>query len=357
MIAYYIFFCVIVLFTVFDFVKDRSVQLLAYVSLCILLVAFAGLRSLGVDNDGVAYNEAFRLASEHSWLDLATGNYSDKMERGYLLLNKGIYTLGGNIHLVFFFMALLTGLLNYTVIFKYSPMPFLSVLVYACFFYLYRDFTQIRYALSAAFGIGAMFLLVDRRFAGAAALVFFGTFIHGAVLILPVFYIVYVFMKNYIVYLVLPLIGLFLGFLNPITYLFMLGGLPPTLASYVEQDQLGKGGYMLSAVAQIFLLAIFFFRNKLIEFYETRLIDLFLVALSLGSFINLTFISFSIMQRLSSLLFTVIIFIMPYIFNVMEDDGKDRNLALILRFIFILFVLYYGLKMIDMELVRPYSIL
>src|SRR5690606_19724704 len=154
MIPYYILFAVTFLFTVFDFIQSRYVRLCAYVPLCLLLIGFVAFRALGVDNDGIAYQDAFRLVSEkYSWLDLLRGNYDETMERGYLLLNKLVFDLGGNIHVVFTIMALLTGLLNFALIYKYSPMPFLSVLIYLCFFYLYRDFTQIRYALSAVMGI------------------------------------------------------------------------------------------------------------------------------------------------------------------------------------------------------------
>ncbi|WP_374743315.1 EpsG family protein [Parapedobacter sp. 2B3] len=323
-----------------------------------LLIGFVGLRGLGVDNDGVAYQDAFRLVGEkYSWLDLLRGNYDETMERGYLLFNLFVFALGGNIHVVFVVMALLTGLLNFTLIFKYSPMPFLSVLVYLCFFFLYRDFTQIRYALSAAMGFWSICFFVDKKYGWSFTLVFFAAFIHSSVLIVPLFYLLYIAIRRYTFYLILPLAGLVIGFFDPVMYLFMLGGLPPTLAGYVEQEEFGKSGYMLSAIAEIFMLGIFYYRSKLTTFYGDRAIDLFMVALSFGSFINLMFISFAIMQRLSSLLFTVIVLVMPYLFNVIEEDVKDRNIGVLIRLVFAIFVLYYGLKMIDIELVRPYSIL
>lgn len=357
MVSYYALFFITFSFTVFDFVQSTYIRLFAFVPLCLFIIAFAGLRGLGVDNDGVAYQDAFRMAGEYSWSDLATGNYLDKMERGYLLFNKLVYSLGGDIHIVFVVMALLTGLLNFTLIFKYSPMPFFSVLIYVCFFYLYRDFTQIRYALSAALGIWAVCFFVDRRYIWSGVCIFFATFIHGAVLIVPLFYLFYSLIRSYSFYVILPVVGMVIGFLDPVMYLFALGGLPPTLANYVEQEEFGKGGYMLSAIAQFFIFAVFYYRNKLLEFYQERTIDLFFAALSMGSFINLMFISFAIMQRLSSLLFTVIVLLMPYVFSTMEDDLKDRNLGLFARFAFMAFVLYYGLKMINIDLVRPYSIL
>lgn len=357
MLPYYLLVTITFLFTIFDFVRSRNIRLLAYVPLCALLVVFVGFRSLGTDNDSINYEQAFDFAGGLSWTDLFLGDYTDKMERGYLLLNKLVFTLGGNIHVVFILMALLTGLVNYALIFKNSPMPFFSVLIYVCFFYFYRDFTQIRYALSAGIGIWVIFLFINRKYLKCSFLVFVAAFIHSAVLIVPVFCFLYALGRNYWLYFLLPVVGLIGSFYNPVMYLFSLGGLPPILANYVEQDEFGRGGYMLSAIAQVFMLGMLIFKDKMLRFYDKRMLDLFFIALSLASFINLLFISFAIMQRLSSLLFGVIVFVMPYIFRVIETNIQDRDTGLLLRFVFIVFVLYYGLNMIDLELMRPYSIL
>src|SRR5690606_19321858 len=130
----------------------------------LFLVLFVGLRSIGVDNDSAAYEEAFKIAGKTSWIDLFTGNYGETMERGYLLLNKLIYSVDGTVHGVFLMMDILTGLINFTLIYHRSPLPFSSVLMYVCLFYFFRDFTQIRYALSAGLGLWAIFMLIDAKY-------------------------------------------------------------------------------------------------------------------------------------------------------------------------------------------------
>lgn len=357
MIAYYAIIILAFLLCIIDLVKYSYVRLAAFVAFGTILVLFVGLRSMGVDNDGPNYAEAFNFTTGTSWAALFSGSYIEGMERGYLLLNKLVFSLGGDIHGVFFLMAFLTGLINYTLIYKNSPRPFFSLLIYLCFFYFYRDFTQIRYALSAVMGIWALFLFIDRRYFYCFLVVFIAAFIHGAVLIIPLLICAYLLVKNYWFYFLLPLVGLVLGFLNPVMFLFQLGGLPPTLANYVQQDEFGKGGYMVSVIAQVFMVGVLVFKKKLLRFYSEKKIDLFFIALSLGSFINLTFISFAIMQRLASLLFGVVVFLIPYFFVMIETHSKDKYNGLFLRFIFMLFVLFYGLMMVDLELMRPYSIL
>lgn len=357
MLPYYLLVIVAFFFTIFDFVRSEYVRLLAYVSLCALLIGFVGLRAVGVDNDGTAYEDAFNLASSMSWSDLLTGNYPETMERGYLLLNKVVNTLGGNIQAVFLLMAVITGAVNYTLIFRKSPMPFLSVLIYVGFFYFYRDFTQIRFALAAGLGIWALFQFIERKYIGFFLLVFVAVFFHAAalVILLPAF-VVSLFFRSPWFFLFLPVLGLIGGLFSPVMLLFQLGGLPPVLVNYVQADEIGQGGYMISAVAQVLLVALLIFRKKLLAAYPERLLDVCYIALSLSSFINLLFISFAIMQRLSLLLFGVTVFILPYLCDILERRRSDQYIALSIRGLFMLFLLYYGLNMIGPELMQPYAI-
>jgi len=149
---------------------------------------------------------------------------------------------------------------------------------------------------------------------------------------------------------------LVLGFYNPTMKLFELGGLPPTLSNYVMQDEFGRGGYLVSILAQLVMLGLLVFRENLASYYSNRAIDVLYACLAWASFINLMFISFAIMQRLSSLLFGAMLFAMPYLFRVWEQKREEQSLALLLRFTFLVFVFYYGMNMIDINLMRPYSV-
>ncbi|WP_257669528.1 EpsG family protein [Parapedobacter tibetensis] len=356
MLPYYALVILTFLLCLFDFVQQRYIRWFVFVGHGVLLVLFVGLRSLGVDNDGFSYQDAFNLAGGMSWTDLFTGNYPENMERGYLLVNKVIYSLGGNIHIVFMLMAVTTGLVNYTLIFRRSPYPFTSLLIYVCFFYFYRDFTQIRFALSAGIGLWAIFMFVDRKYIKFFLLVLLASTFHSAALVVLLPALIYMVLRNQLVFLFLPLLGLIGGLFNPTMLLFQLGGLPPILAHYVEVDEIGKGGYVISIIAQVFLIGMVVFREKLSQHYSDRLLKILFISLSLSSFINLLFISFAIMQRLSLLLFGTILFAAPYLCRTLEMNQREQFAALSLRFLFLVYVFYYGLKMISPDLMQPYSI-
>lgn len=357
MVPYYLLVVIVFLAVPFDFVKANSyVRLSVYCLLCLGLILFAGCRSLGVDNDSLNYDMAFSDSLRLSWKDLFLGNTNLTIERGYLIFNKIIGLLGGNVHIVFLLMAFFTGLINYSLIYRKSPYPFTSLLIYVGFFYFYRDFTQIRFAFAAAVGMQALFLFYEGRRMLSYVLIGLSAFVHSSVLIIYLVFIVYALLKKKWVYFVLPVFGLIGGFLDPVMFLFELGGLPPTLASYVENDDLGKGGYVASAIAQGFLLGVWVFYKNLRKYYDSKLLDLLFVALSLSSFINLLFINFSIMQRLSLMLFGVIMYLGVYLFKILERKVESQDLILAMHLCFNLYMLYYGLKMIDPFLLRPYSI-
>ena len=94
MLPYYLLLITVFFATLVDFAESKEARLVGYGMLCALLVAFAGLRGLGVDNDGIAYEDAMGLASSLSWGQLFAGDFDFTMERGYMLLNKAVGALG-----------------------------------------------------------------------------------------------------------------------------------------------------------------------------------------------------------------------------------------------------------------------
>jgi len=356
MLPYYLLVIVTFLAVPFDFVKPKAkARIVIYWFICLVLIFFAGCRSLGVDNDSLNYDMAFTDASKLSWWDLFTGNTNITIERGYLIFNRIVGDLGGDIHVVFLLMAFFTGLINYNLIYRKSPYPFTSLLIYVGFFYFYRDFTQIRFAFSAAVAMQALFLFHEEKRLISYILILFAASIHSSILVMFLLFLLYALVRKKWIYLLLPVLGLIGGLYDPIVFLFNLGGLPPTLANYVEQNEFGRGGYVASAIAQLFLIGILIYYKNLKKYYDAKLLDLMFVALSLSSFINLLFISFSIMQRLSLMLFGVILFLGTYFFKILEKNRYDQDFVLIIHLFFNVYMLYYGLKMIDPFLLRPYS--
>ena len=358
MIPYYLLVILAFLLVFFDFQPSRKIKLVVFSACGIMLFLFAGLRSVGTDNDSHNYEDAYYSVENTTWTDILAGDYEHKtMERSYMLLNKAMVTAGLDVRFLFLLLAALSVGLTLRIIWKRSPFPFSSLLFYTCFFYFYRDFTQIRYAVAAALGMHALFLFIDKKYLPAGYVILAAVFFHSSMLVLFLLVLAYMAIRNYWFYFLLPVAGFLAGLFNPVIFLMRVGGLPPALINYVEQEDLGRGGYVASVISQLLLLGAWVFRGRLLRHYSERHIGILYAALSIGSFINLTFISFSIMQRLSLMLFGVTMFLGMYLFRLLENRPSERYAVLSLQLLFNIYVCYYGLKMIGPEILQPYDIL
>lgn len=355
MLPYYAIIIVGFTLSIVDFIKSKYIRLFLFIVYAAILIFFAGLRSIKTDNDSGSYQEAFQIVQQIEWKDLLKRNYDIEMERGYLILNKIISDLGGDTRTVIFIMALFTGIINFTLIYKKSDFPFSSILFYVSFFYLYRDFTQIRYALAAGIFAWTVFCFIDKKYLLAFLLEALATLFHNSVLIGVPFMILYWLIRNRYFYLIFPFIGLIGIFYSPVSILASIAGLPQQLVRYFTEE-LGYGGFVVSVVSQVILFLYCIFYSKIITPSLSRAYSILYSAISFASMLNLLFISIAIMQRFSSLLFGLGIFLLPSILKKLEESKVNRNWALVLHFMFNCFFLYYGLKMVSPELVRPYSI-
>ncbi|KIO78626.1 hypothetical protein TH53_02440 [Pedobacter lusitanus] len=99
-----------------------------------VLISLPAFREIGVDNDSLSYSEIFKSTNNYSIGQIISGNYESNIERGFMLLNKLVDVFGGDFNSVLFIVALLTGLLNYTIIYKICRFPFTALLIYLSFF-------------------------------------------------------------------------------------------------------------------------------------------------------------------------------------------------------------------------------
>ncbi|MBB5647477.1 EpsG family protein [Pedobacter cryoconitis] len=349
MLIYYLVFLFSFLLCGFDYLKDQSVKLIVYVAFSAFLIALPAFRTIGTDNDSGSYEEIFLSGNKYSLAEVLEGKYEGNTERGYMLLNKVILMMGGDINTLLFVVAVLTGVLNYTLIYKVSKFPFTALLIYLSFFYLYRDFTQIRYALSCAFAYWTVFFFIRGRyfsffFSFMVAMLFHNT-AFALIVILPLCY----FFKNRYIYMIIPFFCLIGIFVNPFPILLSLGGVPEHMQMYLDED--GAGGLAVSAIGLSIMLIYFIYYNKF-EKKDSGL-AIYYRLLAVGVSLSLLFIQASILQRFSYLFFQFCVLLLPNMLSGLQRL-KDRYYFVLLHFLFNCFFLYYGVKLIAPTLIRPY---
>ena len=349
---YYFIFIISYIFCLFDFIKESKIKLFVYTLFTVSVALIAGLRAVGVDNDSVVYQQILLSTENVSFFQIIKGDYWENIERGYFFLNKVILSLGGDINVLLLVVALATSLLNYTIIYKISPYPFLSLLFYLSFFYLYRDFTQIRYGLSCALAFYSVYFLIKKEKLLFCFFLILSVLFHNTsyvlILILPFCF----FVKNKFIYFFLPILGFIGFFYNFLPLLLSQGIAMEHMEIYLQEE--GGAGLMIPFIGLIIMLLYIFNEKELLKSSLNRkYYEIFFRLFSISVTLNFLFFHISIFQRFSYLLFQFGIFLLP----MMLYDLKASRYKIYFKFgyfMFTCFFLYYGIKMINPALIRPY---
>lgn len=359
MALYYIIFVTSYLLCFVDFAKSKTDKLLVYLPYCVFITLIVAFRPVAIDNDSVAYQEMFVSYSTSTFDQIIAGGYG-YVEQGYVFLNKIVFLLGGNFRVFLILIAFGTALFNYTFIFKHCGYIFISLLFYISFFYLYRDFTQIRYGLSAAICMWSLHYFFQKKYLYGLIISLVAVSFHSAAIIVPVAVVLVRFLRNHIWYILMPIPCFFIGKLLTLKLIFSFFGYGSDhMDIYLEDESLGSAS--ISLIGYCICLLYFFlikFRGALLD-NSSILIktgDFYYKLVSIAVAMNFLFINISIFQRFSFILFQCTAILLSVSISLMAFRIKERYIFVIFYFLIATFLLFYGIRMINEDLVRPYSL-
>ncbi|WP_312819049.1 EpsG family protein [Kaistella carnis] len=348
--VYYLIFIVAFFNCFFDFVRFKFLKGFVYFLFCVVLILIVVSRNIGVDNDSPMYEQYFYYFGKETITDIIEGG-AGHIEKGYEALNLLVATLGGTFRTVLIIVGVATGLLNFYFFYKKSPYPFFSLLSYLSFFLLYRDFTQIRYALCCAICFWCVHFYINKKYVNAFICFLFAISFHNsAFILLPILpFISWV--RNKYLYMLLPIPAFFIGYyFNLFPLLLQIGISNEHMEIYKTED--GAGGYAVSIIGYA-ICVLFIFINKNIKDNREYLIYFRLVAI--GVSLNFLFIQSAIFQRFTLLLFQFSVLLLPFIVKTIRYSSVNKMTFFVIYFMFCVFFLLYGIKMIDEQIIRPYN--
>ncbi|MDY3338484.1 EpsG family protein [Riemerella anatipestifer] len=349
--VYYTIFITAFLLCVFDFVRFKIIRTIPYVLFCLFTIAVAGFRDIGIDNDGRLYEYMFHFYDSSSLSDILQGGYG-YVEKGYVLFNKLISYLGYDLHTLFMVMALMTGFSSYYFFYKRSQYIFLSLSFYLAFYFLYRDFTQIRYAFASALCFWIVTFYLEKKYKKSVLLFLLAILFHNSSVILLPVALVLRFVKNNKLYFLPVVPAIVIGsIMNLFPILLLMGLGNDHMMLYMDEE--GGGGMMVSAIGLFIMLLYYFTTYKKSE--RNKDMDAYFRILSIGVSLNFLFIQSAIFQRFTFILFQFAILLLPYILMELNKKVRMRAIFLLVYFFTACFLLYYGVNMIDENLVRPYK--
>lgn len=354
---YYIIFIISFLLCFFDFVKIKQVKTIIYTLFSILLFFIIGGRKVGIDNDSQNYEDVFYFYQNVSIMDVWIGGYG-YMERGYVSLNKIIGFFWNDFRVLLFSISIISCFTIYGFILKKSILPFFSLLFYLSFFFIYRDFTQIRYALSCGLIFWCCHFYICKKYKISVLFFLLALSFHNTtIIIIPSIIFIYL-VRRKIFYIISIIPCALIGFLyNPLPLLLASGLSNDHMQLYKNEE--GGGGLAISIIGTVIIILYYlllkFNKNEINNIEVSPYFGDFyfkLVALSIS--LNFLFIQSAIFQRFSMMLFQFVVVLFPLVLLGYKKISKQKVTFIFLYIFSTIFLLIYGLRMIDENLIRPY---
>lgn len=232
-------------FLTYKFEQTKYKKLMCAV-VVIVLSFLIGLRAPHVGNDTITYHAMFTNLNVYDNFFLV-----ESFEYGYVILMRFIGLFTKNSQIAIIVVAFLTVTPVIITVFKYSEMPWLSVLLFFLLGIMGFQMNIMRQALAMSIIFAGSKFLLDRKIIKYVILVLFAMLFHKtaifALFIIPFLYIP---VKN-IVIVILLILAVLITAVFP--YLLgILGSLFPQYAVYLNTDYFNGSGWLGS----IFSLAI-----------------------------------------------------------------------------------------------------
>lgn len=286
MLPYYLVFFVIFIIAACE--ETISQKRAIFLGLAAILIAFAGLRSSGVDLDYEGYRTWFQDSPILSEIVDGTEALSQR-DPGFTLICSLFKSFGIPFESLIFFAAFVAIALKMRAIWLMSPMPLLSVFFYVPYLFLLQEMTQIRAGMAAAIFLCAIPSLVKKKYVSYVLLIILAACFHFSALIFIGFAFLRSPPKNSRVYFFALLLSVILAIFGfTLDFLFMRiasTGLDSRLSFYANAMAAGNEGAtnlfnivsLLNLLLSIILL-IFYKKLSGINLYAAHIIRIQLIS-------------------------------------------------------------------------------
>lgn len=347
MITYYIPLLILLLLLPLDFFGHKPRLFAVIIAACVAGL-FSGLRGIGVDNDSLNYFDIFRSIANLDLLSLKSYSADAIVELGFVYINFFVHAIGGNFFVFQFLMSILTSMLLAYYVYSYSHYPLLSIFLYFCIFFLYRDFTQIRFGISCLVCMIAVARFIDGQRWQALVLYIIASTIHSASIALIIFIPIWYARSLISTYLFFMgcMASVLLSF-APITDLVAaIIGLPAQLARYLLNPS--DGNLKLAMLVITLFPFLWFVKAKTITNTDASIG----ICLLISGFWGIVFRDFGIMSRVQFLFATPVILALPVL------TARYKGSLKFVIYIAIVFcgIGYYYKQLTTEDFVRPYEL-
>lgn len=275
-------------------------NLFIFLLIGVVLICIAGLKKPGLDADSLTYvSEILATLDDISFLS------KEPMFWGVVLFNQKFFD--GDYTSFFFIFALLGVGIKLYAIKVISPNEFVySAFVYVTIYYIVHELTQIRVGVASGLFLLSLKYVVNRNHKGFLILNLLGFLFHYSAIVAFPIYFLSAKKINIKLYLILPIIAIFIALFNTIFdgYYFnliklALVVLPPELgfkiSLYIDlmsngvQSEIRIFNPLYISVILMYYFSLFYI-HKVLSFSKYGILATKLVGLMISSFYALSFI-------------------------------------------------------------------
>ena len=332
-----------------DYIPAKQEKLICATT-CLLLIILAGTREVGIDPDSLSYQTSFN--------HLQSDNLMDKVELSFIIITNALKPIYNDVHLLFFFYAILGVTLKFVAFSRYKGSMLLMVLMYISFYYELHETCQIRAGVLSGCLLLAIPYIADNKRWIAFFCILIGTFFHtSGIILLPLLFFGNKPLNRYwkiALAVSIPVAYIFAGtklgldFASGIPY---IGNKIELYSKAAENGKVIVSSLELFSPFHLFMVAIFFYllfwTDVLTEKSPYFPIMMKIFGVAIVSYAVFSFIP-AIGERMGSMYRTIIIVLYPAIAYTLRPKWGGILLFLLIAFIYLNFSLrnMYGIGFI-----------
>lgn len=171
--------------------KAGSAIFLSIASVAMIVISYIRADTVGIDYK--QYETYFKQVHDGGWSFLVSSANGYRIEPGYSLLNYIVSLFTGDVHIYMLVVSIIIITLTAVLLYKYSPIPWIGMFVFASFGFFGNSLSFIRQSIAIAIFLFSIHFLKNKKFVPYLLIILLAaTFHKSMVIMIPVYFIAHI---------------------------------------------------------------------------------------------------------------------------------------------------------------------
>lgn len=171
--------------------KVGNAIFLSVTSVAMIVISYIRADTVGIDYK--QYETYFKQVHDGGWSFLVSSANGYRVEPGYSLLNYIVSLFTGDVHIYMLVVSIIIITLTAVLLYKYSPIPWIGMFVFASFGFFGNSLSFIRQSIAIAIFLFSIHFLKNKKFVPYLLIILLAaTFHKSMVIMIPVYFIAHI---------------------------------------------------------------------------------------------------------------------------------------------------------------------